>query len=297
MNLNQLKYFVAVAETLSFTKAAEQYYISQTAITQQIKSLEDTLGCRLLDRSTRPITITPAGSVFLKEANLIISRMEHAVTRTQNASSGLTGNLNIGYTKGYERSFLADQLKGFHTLYPNTTLRCYRLPTDLLAAGLTTDLYDVIFTWDSTNLQQDDTIRSMDMEKAPLVVAMPASHPLANRNTLKRQDLRSEPILYMSPSEAPNSFGDMLFMELYAKAGYHPNIVFRSADMESILLMVAADQGISIMPEYYTTSYNENPDLRFIPLSGEGEYEQIVALWKSDNENPALSQFLSYISE
>lgn len=87
MNLNQLKYFVTLAETQSFTKTAEQYYISQTAVTQQIKALEQTLGCSLLDRSTRPASLTPAGSVFLLEAKAILERMNHAISRTQDDRS------------------------------------------------------------------------------------------------------------------------------------------------------------------------------------------------------------------
>ena len=75
MNQNQLKYFVAAAETRSFTKAAEQFYISQTAITQQIRQLEASLGCALFDRSTRPVTLTPAGKMFLMEAKAILERM------------------------------------------------------------------------------------------------------------------------------------------------------------------------------------------------------------------------------
>ena len=78
MNRNQLKYFVAAAESRSFTKAAEQFYISQTAITQQIRLLEETLGCPLFDRSTRPVSLTPAGTIFLREAKGILERMSRA---------------------------------------------------------------------------------------------------------------------------------------------------------------------------------------------------------------------------
>ena len=75
MNRNQLKYFVAAAESRSFTKAAEQLYISQTAITQQMQLLEESLGCALFDRSTRPVSLTPAGKIFLGEARAILDRM------------------------------------------------------------------------------------------------------------------------------------------------------------------------------------------------------------------------------
>ena len=79
MNRNQLRYFVAAAEHRSFTKAAEQYYISQTAVTQQIRQLEESLGCALFDRSTRPVSLTSAGSAFLQDARAILDELDAAL--------------------------------------------------------------------------------------------------------------------------------------------------------------------------------------------------------------------------
>ena len=104
MNINQLKYFIAVAEYKSFTKAANQHYISQTAITQQIHALEEQMGVVLVDRTRRPIALTAAGTIFLSEAKMILDRMNSAMSKVHDASTGLVGTLRIGYTKGYERS-------------------------------------------------------------------------------------------------------------------------------------------------------------------------------------------------
>lgn len=248
MNINQIKYFIAVAEYKSFTKAANQYYISQTAITQQIRTLEDHMGVRLIDRTKRPIALTPAGNVFLNEAKAILERMNTAVSKVRDASTGLVGTLRIGYTKGYERSNLSNILRFFHLEFPNILITCYRCDTDMLAAGLFNDDYDIIFTWDSTNILQEKGIEYKLMELAPLVVALYAGHPFAKRNSLSRRELKNETILYMTPSSTGESFGDNHFIELYKQAGYQPDILFRSNDIESILMMVAAEEGISILP-------------------------------------------------
>ena len=153
MNINQLRYFVAVAEQRSFTKAANQYYLSQTAVTQQVRALEETLGVQLLDRNSRPVSLTPAGAVFLTEAKAILEQMNSAVSRARDASTGLVGSVRIGYTKGYERSDLSNKLRAFHRDYPNILLTCFRCDTDMLAAGLLNGEYDIIFTWDSTNIR------------------------------------------------------------------------------------------------------------------------------------------------
>lgn len=294
MNLNQLKYFVTLAETQSFTKTAEQYYISQTAVTQQIKALEQTLGCSLLDRSTRPASLTPAGSVFLLEAKAILERMNHAISRTQDASTGLVGSLHIGYIKGYERSSLSNKLREFHNRFPNVLINCYRNAADSLAAGLLNREYDIIFTWDSTNLCQDTGIDCQEIEKVPLVAALYPNHPFAQRKLLQRSDLKNETIIYMSPSASGSSPGDAHLMNLYQKAGYLPNILFRSSDTESILMMVAAEEGISILPDYCTQKLDNADNLVFIPLIGDEEAEQIVALWHKDNKNPVLQHFIRF---
>lgn len=295
MNINQLKYFISVAEYRSFTKAANQYYISQTAITQQIQSLEETMDVQLIDRSRRPITLTPAGNVFLGEAKAILERMNAAIGRVRDASTGLVGSLRVGYTKGYERSNLSNLLRAFHQEYPNILITCCRCDTDTLAAGLLNGDYDIIFTWDSTNILEEGQVDHRLVERVPLVVALYAGHPLSGRHTLNRKELRGESILYMSPSGRDDSFGDSRFMELYRKAGYQPDILFRSSDAESVLMMVAAEEGISILPSYVTSKLKDADNLVFIPLVGEEEYEEIIAVWKKENPGQALLRFLPRI--
>ena len=292
MNQNQLKYFVAAAESRNFTKAAEQFYISQTAITQQIRLLEETLGCALFDRSTRPVSLTGAGETFLGEAKEILERMNRAVELTHGAAMGLSGTLQIGYVCGYEHSDLPLWMQRFHGDNPNILVSFYRCSADVLSSGVLGGAYDLIFTWDSTNLKQNGEVDHVTVERVRLVVALYDRHPLAQRQSLRRQELMGENILYMSPSADVESYGDAFYMELYRKAGYKPNILFRSSDAESILMMVASEEGISILPEYCTTKLDHPYNLRFVPLEGEEEVEEIVAVWRRDNRNPALGRYL-----
>ncbi len=297
MNLNQLRYFVSVAENGSFTKAAASHFISQTAITQQIHALEENIGTKLLDRNSRPVSLTPAGRVLLKEAREILGRMDAALIRTREASTGLEGELRLGYTKGYEHSDLPKYLRRFHREYPNVLISCYRCDTDALAAGLISGDYDVIFTWDSTNLRQEETLQLQVMEQVPLRVALYANHPLARRSELTRKDLKQENILFMSPSGTGDSFGDAFYIRLYQQAGYQPNILLRSNDMESILMMVAAEEGISIVPEYSHPWDVGTENVVFVPLAGEGETEEILIAWRKNDDNPALRHFLQKLPD
>lgn len=297
MNLNQLRYFVAAAESRSFTKAAAQYYISQTAITQQIRALEETVGVPLFDRGGRPIKLTPAGKAFLSDAKAVLERMNNAMNRVQAASVGFVGHLRVGFTKGYERSDLSRRLRNFHAQYPNVLVSCHRCDTDALAAGMLRGEYDIIFTWDSTELSKDENTCCLLVEKSPLMVAVYSDHPFAHRSSLRRSQLRNENILYMSPAGTGESPGDRHFFQLYHDAGYHPNILFRSNDVESILMMVAAEEGISLLPAYMTEKLTNAEGLVFIPLVGEAEKVEIIAAWKRGDTNPVLMRFIDFIEE
>lgn len=297
MNINQLQYFVSVAEYRSFTQAAECHFLTQTAITLQIRTLEEAIGVKLIDRKKRPIELTPAGEVFLKEAKGILARMEEAIERTLEADKGMVGSIRIGYEKGYERSDLSDRLRKFHRQYPNILFTCVRLDTDAMANRLLSDDLDIIFGWDGTNLRMRDDIASVLVEKSPFVATLYQGHPLASHHSLRRSDLKYETLFYTTASENGDAIGDFHFIQLYEKAGYTPNILLKSNDIESVLMMVAAEEGITILPSYPIAKLENADHLIFVPLEGEDEYEEIYAQWKKNSINPALDMLLKYIDK
>lgn len=292
MNIKQIEYFISVASYRNFTRAAECHFLTQTAITQQIRALEESLGTVLIDRRRRPVELTPAGKIFYQEAKAIMARVEEAVAKTQEASSGAVGTIRIGYEKGFERSKLSDCLREFHRNYPNILFTCIRESTDRLAQMLIANELDVIFTWDGTNLKENPEVDTKLVLRSRLTAALYAGHPLSFKNTLKREDLRDETLLYLSPSSAGDSLGDVFFLNLYEKAGYRPKILLKTSDIESVLIMVAAEEGISIMPSYCVEKLINADHLVFVPMNGEEEYEEVLMMWKKNHGNPALDSFL-----
>ena len=297
MHTSQLRYFVSVAEYRSFTRAADSHYLTQTAITQQIRALEDGLGLQLINRQKRPIELTPAGQVFYREAKGLLARLDEAVAMTQEASAGMQGTIRIGYEKGYERSTLSDRLGAFHRSYPSILFTCIRSDSDHLAQGLMSGELDVIFAWDSTNLRSMEDIGSRLDLRSPLAAALFGSHPLAGRSAIRREELRGETILYMTPSATGDSYGDDKFMGLYKRAGYEPRILLKSSDSESLLMMVAAEEGISILPSHIVDKLTNASNLRFVPMAGEEEHEDIFMLWRRSRDNPALQCLLRFLAE
>ncbi|MDO4491552.1 MAG: LysR family transcriptional regulator [Lachnospiraceae bacterium] len=292
MNLNQLRYFVSVAQRKSFSRAAEENYITQTAMTQQIRLLEENLETELIDRRVRPIRLTPAGEVFYKEIKPILERIDFAITRTREASQGTIGTLNIGYTRGYEGSSLSETLRHFHQNYPGIFVNCIRASSDLLASGLLGGEYDLIFADDTSSLKNDPRINSRLIETVPLMGVLYQSHPLAVKKTLHRKDFKGEPIIFATPNENYSVSDDSRFLQLYKNAGYSPDIQHVSSDMESVLMMVAAEHGITILPEYYTRRLQNADNLLFLPMEGKDEYTEIYCFSLKENLNQALHVFL-----
>lgn len=121
--------------------------------------------------------------------------------------------------------------------------------------------------------------------------------PAEQRCQITRQELRGENILYMSPGRRARLLWRRLFHTALVEAGYKPNILFRSADTESILMMVSAEEGVSLLPDYCTNRLYNADNIVFVPLVGEGEEEEIIAAWQSGNKNPALGRFLAELNQ
>lgn len=288
MTLSQLEYFVSVAELKSFTKAAERHSVTQTAITQQIRGLEEAVGVQLVDRASRPIRLTVAGQTFLQDARGVLERMRYARTRVSAATTSVTGSLSIGYVKGYERSNLAKVMKKFHRIYPNIFISCYRREEEELQSGVRKGTYDLIFGWNAD--REEEICDSIELEKTDLSVVLYPSHPLANRSALLRENLKEEKLICYMPDNGMPS--DTSYQLLDTKSGDDPDVIFYSADVESILMMVAAEEGISLIPTALLKDIPNPEHLVFVPLRSEEETRSIKAVWRKANESFALKQFL-----
>lgn len=295
MQIRQLEYFLAVCEHLNFTKAARQFFISQTAVTLQIKSLEEELGVRLFDRTNRKVELTPAGRTFQEDARAILRRTKDAMERARRADTVFTGQLNIGFVKGYEKTNLSDLLSDFHVQYPNISLSFTRENVSELYDGLLNRSLDVIF-----NLQYSmDDLDEMDfriMEQYPLLAVMPASHPLAHRTVIRRGDLKGYPLVDIKKNES--RYGETTtILGKFTAAGFLPNVQYVSDDIETSILAVAAGLGYALLPSYITDHMISREKVIAVPLEGEEKLMTVIVGWHRENDNPALERFLASIPE
>ena len=298
MNLNQLEYFVSVAESLNFTRAAAKCFISQTAMTQQIRALEKTVGVPLFIRDKHHVELTAAGKVYLAEARAILKRSNEALRMARLASEGVEGEITIGFIRGYGQNDFSALLRGFHQTYPGIKVNLVRNNMSILLDSLVRRECDLIFTVSPFKREYPD-LEHLYLRSYPVMAVLYAGHPLAGKKTLTYEDLEEERFIMMQPTDRPKDQMEESML-IYERGGYLPEIASIERDQETLLLMIAAGMGISLLPEYIIRHYQKNPDYRIIPMlnkDGAAETVDFEVSWSAENQNPAVEQFLDLLRQ
>lgn len=295
MTTNQLKYFITAAETLSFTEAGKLHYISQTAITQHVQALEEQLGVKLFVREKKRVHLTPAGEIFYVEAKAILERSRIAFSRARNAADGISGSLNIGYVKGQAFSLTTPLIKKFYLQNPSVKFQIYRQSHLDLLMNLEKGRLDFLFNivYSNTDLTGFAYQR---LSSDRLFAVLPPGHPYAQLSSIRRYDLRDESFLLTQYYDDPSAkkYGHII-PDKYAESGFIPRIDARSPDAETLMILVSAGIGITILPESIVRSIGHSTDLSFVPLEGDHEHVDILAIWKENTANPVTQVFKDFV--
>ena len=293
MTIQQLEYFITAAQTLNFTKTAEMYFISQSAITQQIRNLEQELQVKLFHRNNKRIELTAAGELFISEAQAIIARISDATNRVRAAHNGITGNLNIGYLKCMEMSRFPKSIQNFHDHYPGVRLNLKRDNAVALHADFCQGKYDIIFNIEHQVLSYLDT-SSKCLGEYPFYVIMNQDHPLSGRRLIRQEDLKYEKLIIHDMHRGiPGS--PELIPRKYLSDDIMANVIKTEDDVETILIMVAAGIGLAVLPAFEIEKPQINLNLMYILLDTKKYVEKISVYYANNSSNPLISHFLKYV--
>src|SRR5712691_5688007 len=242
MEIDQLRYFCAVAEAGSFSRAAEQSHVSQPSLSQQILKLEDELGARLFDRLGRSVRLTELGKTFLPRARAVLRELEAAKGDVVEGKEFIGGLVTVGVIPTVAPYFLPPRLTVFSRKFPQVRLTVVEEITPVLLDRLRAGTIDVAIL--------ALPLRGHEFESAPLLTerlfaALPKKHKLNSRPSLSLKDLRAEPFLLLRDGHC---FRDTA-VAACDRARLHPQIVFESGQFSSLLSMVSAGMGVSIVPE------------------------------------------------
>lgn len=298
MNLNQLEYFVCAAHHLNFTKAAKECYISQTAMTQQIQALERTLEVQLFIRDKHHMELTTAGKVYLKEAKAILKRSDEAIRLARMASTGMDGELSVGFISGFGQSDCYELFHGFHEAFPNIKLKFLRNTMSGLMEHLQKGECDIAFTVQPHQRVYENMNRQY-IRSYPLYVAMSRNNPLAERKEIECKELKDQSFIIMQPAaRSRDEMEEMLWV--YQRGGFLPQVVAVEKEPETIMLMAALEMGVSLLPEYIVRPYSRNEELAIVPVmksDGTAETLNFEMVWSAENANPSVENLLEWWKE
>ena len=245
MELRHLRYFVAVAEELSFRKAAQRLNISRPALSKQVKDLEDEISVKLLERDTVSVSLTKAGELFLGDSQKLLIQAEHAIERASQAQSGHRGKLRIGSVGIIATDFLPKTLKTFNQKYPGVEVAFVEmLPVEQLDA-LAKGRIDIGFAY-GKDVLNITSLRSLCVVHSVYGIALSRQHPLADRKGLSLKEIRAETLLCLG-GDGRSSHRETI-SQFYTEEGIRPSKVRQVEGFDSMVTLIAADQGISLLP-------------------------------------------------
>jgi DNA-binding transcriptional LysR family regulator len=292
MELRHLRYFLAVAEQLNFTRAAKQLHIAQPPLTQQIKALEAELGVTLIDRSAYRIALTPAGKAFAVEVSRILGDVRNAALTAQRAEKGASGRVRVGFTESASfNPLVTSTFRRYRSRFPELEVSLEEHPSTVLAAALREDRLDVAFL--RPPLADNSGLVMNIMEKEEMVVAMPRSDRLARRRSVKLNELANHDfILY--PRALRPGLADAV-VTACEQAGFRPKVCQYAPQLSSTINLVAASLGISIVPKSMQAMQARN--VSYVRLSGLPVTAPLSIAYRDGERSFLLRGFLDIVRE
>jgi DNA-binding transcriptional LysR family regulator len=243
IELRHLRYFLKVAETLHFSKAAERLGMSQPPLSQQIKRLEQLVGHRLLDRTTRGVKLTLAGQLLAERARGTLEKVHDDLAQVRRLGRGEEGTLTVGFSGSVMFTRLPAVIEGYRRRYPKVELRLRELVTSAQIVALLDGTLDLAFLRDG---DQTEGIRMSPWLEERYVAVLPERHPLARKRSLRVADLRDEPFLFFARRMGPLAFDRTI--ACCQRSGFHPHIVQEAPQWPTLVSLVAAGLGVSLAP-------------------------------------------------
>lgn len=291
MELRYLRYFVAVAETRHFTKAAELLNISQPPLSQQIKKLEEEIGTPLLKRLTRGVELTDAGEAFYQDARQILELSANALEKAKGIARGISGQLSIGFassTAFHPQIFRL--LRRFQDSFPAITLLPREENMATLMHELQEGLLDAAFVRLPCESSKAFNLKMIASEKMTLV--LPQGHRLADAPRLSLATLRAEPLVLFPREVAPSLYE--VIISACLRAGFQPDSVQQSPQISSAINMVAAGFGITIIPDSLRSI--QLPGVSFHQIEDAALSSDIALAWRRWDRSPAVHHLAESLS-
>jgi len=290
MELRHLRYFQAVAEELSFSRASKRLNIAQPALSRAVQQLEDSLGVQILERTRHLVRLTPAGAVLLRDIALLLQQVEELTRRVHRTAAGEEGELRLGYIGPPTQPFLGRLLRVYRERFPLVSIHLEeRTPEriwEMVAKGrLSAALTRPVLVHESLGL------RTITIHEERLGIVVPARHPLASRRNVPWTTLAREPLIVLARRE-----GIGLHDAVIAgcrNAGVTPRFAHTPSLIGTVMSYVEAGAGMGVVTESVVTP---TPALRFVLLKPEHRVP-LVFVWQEHDDPPPVRRFRELLQE
>lgn len=284
-----MRYFISVAEYLSFSKAATYLFIGQPGLSQGIANLENYLGVKLFDRDRHSVCLTVAGKVFLKEAIEIVNQFDKAVNKVRQTNSNCVANLDIGFLPSLGKLQLPQWISNFHREYPLVNLNIKQHTMATLHIALEEGALDIGYTR-SFGLKESNEYIFRKVSADNVSVVLRKDYPLSSQNPIDLSTFANESFALISQKEAPQ--WHRFAAQIFEKRGLCPKII-APGRIEGIYTLVEAGLAVGLVPSSNRTT--DFKDICFVDIKGEDAKFYTGFAWKASNKNTAVTLFMNYV--
>ncbi len=285
IELRHLRYFAAVAEELHFGRAAEKLGIAQPPLSQQIKSMEELIGYPLFERKPR-VRLTPVGEALLEVARRTLGQVEEGLEMVRRAGRGEVGKVTVGFAASTLTTVLPEILRNFREQYPGVELRLRELSSAAQAAALADGSIDVGFLREAVTHGTDLICERILREE--FMTVLPPGHPLAERREVPLTELAGEPFVHFPRAVAPTLFDQIA--AACRRAGFRPRVVQEAQEWLTILGLVEAGLGVSLVPASFRRL--RWGDVQYRPLGTPREFTEVFVCRPTAPVVPAVVQLI-----
>lgn len=285
----QLQYFVVLAETLNFSRAARRLNISQPPLSASIRQLEEELEVRLFDRDTKKVELTPAGVAFQARARILLANLDESIAAARRAKAQKRIELSIGFVPSMLFRRLPEFVREFEALYPHARVMLKEMNSTTQIEAVMCGHIDVGFVHDAP---LPEGVESLLIKSEPLVCCVPSSHRLAQSPFVNPRELDGERIVTFKRALAPN-FADRI-LDLLARTGAQPNLAYEVNHWISGLAMVA--QGMAIAVVAQSMVQFAVPNVTYIPFDQDYGHHESRCIWLHTREDEAPRLLVDTVS-
>jgi DNA-binding transcriptional LysR family regulator len=291
MELRHLRSFLAVADALSFTKAAEQLRIAQPALSRQVQGLEEEIGVDLLKRSPRGVTLTAEGKLFLEEARDVLQRADESVKKVQALARGEYGELHIGYAPTPTVEIFPPALAAFQKAIPGVKVLLHDMSSDEIVDGLRNGGLQLAVTpWPAGEHHPDVEFESL--KTYPIFAVLSSTHPLARLKTIPLEKFAAEPLVMLNRKNYPDAHA--VFEKLFRSLGVKPRIALECDSGSSVITAIESGRGVTLSPSVLKMVAGNR--LRYRPVAGISEVVPVgIVRAKNGDITPAGEKFCAIL--